>query len=214
MSARRRDGSAGARVRLAALPVGEDDTAAMLDGAAHWRPLVNGDSGFVPRPYARVMELLGGPLEEEGLRLLRALSVTQVVSRRDEPLPEAARFGDDRVYEVPPGPAAAAVEPGLPVATVWTERALVDLGEVRPVDRIVFTVSDAPWIAEPHVAASKDGVAWEQLDARASLADATLSLLHDPRGGRGAIVFPRREARYLRLGPRVPARRGVLEVGE
>jgi hypothetical protein len=64
------------------------------------------------------------------------------------------------------------------------------------------------------LAASFDGVAWEQLDARASLADATLSLMRDPRNGRGQIVFTRREARYLRLGPRVPARRGVLEVGE
>ena len=47
------------------------------------------------------MELLGGPLGEEGLRLLRAVAVAQVVSRRGEPLPEAARFGDERVYEVP-----------------------------------------------------------------------------------------------------------------
>lgn len=199
---------------VVALPVGEDDTAAMLAAAAHWRPLVNGDSGVVPRPYARVMELLGEPLGEEGLRLLRAVSVAHVVSRRDEPLPEAARFGDERVYLVPAGPAAAAVGPGAPVATFWAERALLDLGSVRPVDRVVFPVSDAPWVAEPQLAASKDGVAWEPLDARASLADATLSLLRDPRGGRGAIVFPRRSARYLRLGPRVPARRGVLEVGE
>jgi hypothetical protein len=199
---------------VAVLPLGEDDTAAMLDGAAHFRPMVNGDSGFVPRPYARMLELLGGPLGEEGLRLLRAVSVAHVVSRRDEPLPEAARFDGERVYLVPPGPKAEAVEPGRPAATVWTERALIDLGEVRPVGRVVFTVTDAPWIAEPHVAASLDGVAWEQLDARASLADATMSLLRDPRGGRGAIVFPRTKARYLRLGPRVPARPGLLEVGE
>jgi hypothetical protein len=194
------------------LPIGEDDTAAMLDGVAHWRPLVNGDSGFVPRPYARVLELLGEPLNEEGLKLLRALRTAHVLSRREEPLPEAARFGDARIYTVPPGSAAAVVPPGSAAATYWSERALIDLGAVRPVSGVVFEVSDAPWVDQPQVAASLDGVSWEPLETKASLADATLSLLHDPRQGRGEIVFPQRAVRYLRLGPRVPARRGVLEV--
>jgi hypothetical protein len=195
-------------------PIGEDDTRAMLEGVAHWRPLVNGDSGFVPRPYARVLELLSAPLGEEGLRLLRALDVRHVVSRSEEALPEAARFGAERIYEVPAGEAASVPRPGRKVATVWGDRVLLDLGAVSKVDRILFEPTDAPWVPRPSVAASRDGVAWQSLEARASLADATLSLLRDPRGGRAEITFPRQEARYLRLWPRLLLRPGSLEVGE
>jgi hypothetical protein len=205
---------AGRPGAVVVLPIGEDDTRAMLAGVAHWRPLVNGDSGFVPRPYARVLELLAAPLGEDGKRLLRAVGVTHVVSLRDEPLAAVARFADERVFEVPPGDAASVVAPGRPVATLWSERAVLDLGAVRPVGRVVFEVSGEAWMDRPQVMASRDGSHWEPLEARASLADATLSLLRDPRHGRAQILFPRREARYLRLGPGVPALRGALEVGE
>src|SRR5262249_4882940 len=39
------------------LPLAENDTRVMLDGLVHGRPLVNGDSGFIPRPFDRAMEL-------------------------------------------------------------------------------------------------------------------------------------------------------------
>jgi hypothetical protein len=205
-------GRAGA---VAVLPLGEDDTAAMLDGVAHWRPLVNGDSGFVPRPYARALELLGGPLQEEGLRLLRAVGVTHVVSSLPVPLPEAARFGKEGVYALGAGETARSVGAGEPVATAWGEdRALLDLGAVRSVSRVVFEISEAPWVERPQVLASVDGTAWESVDGRAALADAALSLFRDPRRGRGEIRFTPRNARFIRLGPGVPARKGALEVGE
>src|SRR5260221_2747846 len=71
-------GKEGAVVRL---PLGEDDTGAMLDGLAHFRPLVNGDSGFLPRPYDRAMELLEHGPSEEALRFLRAVDVRHEIGR-------------------------------------------------------------------------------------------------------------------------------------
>ena len=67
--------------------------------------------------------------------------------------------------------------------------------------------------ANPRVEASVDGVEWEPLEARASLADATLSLYRDPRHARGEVRFAPREVRLLRLDPRLPARKGALEIG-
>jgi hypothetical protein len=185
----------------------------MLDGVAHFRTLVNGDSGFVPQPYTRTMELLQEPLGNDALRLLRAVDVRDVVARRDEALPLAVRFGEDRIYGVPPGDAAAVVLPGRPAPTLWSgEGILVDLGEVRPVERVVFEVSDADWIARPRVSVSVDKQAWTPVEATASLADATLSLMRDPRHGLGEVRFAPQPARYLRLDPRLPARSGALEV--
>ena len=205
---------AGKPGAVVVLPLGDGDTAAMLDGVAHWRPLVNGDSGFVPRPYARIQELLEGPLGDEGLRLLRAVGVRHVLSQTDAPLPLAATFADGRAYELPGGEEARVVEPGDPVATSWREGgALLDLGEVRPASRVVFEPNDAPWVKHPQVLVSDDGRSFEQVEAVASLADATLSLLRDPRHGKGEIRFEERKVRYVHLGPRVPARRGILEVG-
>jgi hypothetical protein len=206
---------AGRPGALAVLPLGEDDTRAMLEGVAHWRPLVNGDSGFVPRPYVRVLELLAGPLSDEGLRLLRAVGVTHLASRSPLSLPEAARFGEEGIYTLDAGEQAQSVRPGEAAATTWDgEGALVDLGAARSVSRLAFEISDEPWVERPHVLVSVDGKEWDAVDARASLADATLSLLRDPRHGRGEIRFASRPARFLRLGPLVPARRGALEVGE
>ena len=48
---------AGGKGAVLVLPLGGNDTLAMLDGLAHGRPLVNGDSGFIPRPFDRAMEL-------------------------------------------------------------------------------------------------------------------------------------------------------------
>jgi hypothetical protein len=203
-------GRAGAVVHL---PLGEGDTAAMLGGVAHWRPLVNGDSGFVPRPYTRAMELLEGPLTAEGLRFLRAAGVTHAVSADALELPEAARFEGARVFDVPAGDPAAPVPAGSPTPTVWAEDgATVDLGERRDIGRLVFELADGPWVAAPPVEVSDDGIAWSRLPGRASLADATLSLYRDPRRGRGEVRFGPVAARFVRLDARVPAKRGVLEV--
>jgi hypothetical protein len=202
---------AGRPGAVVVLPLGEGDTAAMLDGTAHWRPLVNGDSGFMPRPYTREMELLTAPAGEDPLRLLRALDVRHVVSRETLPLPVAVASADERVYEVPSGPVAAVPEPGEAVPTVWTPAGVIaDLGAPRPVTSVVFEVSDAPWVDAPAVSVSSDGTSWTPVAARASLADATLSLLRDPRHGAGEVTFPRVTARFVRVSLAVPARPGLL----
>lgn len=204
---------AGQEGGVAYLPLGARDTEVMLDGVAHFRPLVNGDSGFLPRPYDRAMELLEGPLSDEGLRFLRAVGVRHVVTRGEEGREAAAQFGDDRVIEVPPGPMAATVDPGRAAPTLWArDGAIVDLGEVAPVSGVSFEMSDAPWITRPRVSASMDGLTWEAVDADASLADAALDLVRDPRRGRGAVRFARRQARFLKLDARLPARSTELAV--
>jgi hypothetical protein len=203
---------AGRPGAVAVLPLGEGDTQAMLDGTAHFRPLVNGDSGFVPRPYTRTMELLQEPLAEDALRLLRAVGVSDVVARSDEALPLRARFAEERIYEVPAGAAATAVSLGTAAPTLWSADAItLDLGEPRPVERVAFEVSEADWIARPRVAVSLDNQTWTEVEATASLADATLSLMKDPRHGHGEVRFTAQTARYVRLEPRLPARPGPLQ---
>jgi hypothetical protein len=204
---------AGKEGAVADLPLGERDTEVMLDGVAHFRPLVNGDSGFMPRPYTRAMELLEPPPGEEAARFLRAVGVRHVVTRADTPWPEVARFGEERIVEVPAGEAARVVAGGAPYPTVWTRDAIVvDTGISSVLAGVTFEASEAPWIAEPRVEISADGVSWAPLAATASLADATLSLTRDPPHGRGAVRFPPTAGRYLRLDPRLPARPGALHV--
>ena len=204
-------GKDGAVVRL---PLGEDDTGVMLDGLAHFRPLVNGDSAFLPRPYDRAMELLEHGPSEEALRFLRAVDVRHVLSRIEWPLPVAASFPEgDRVYEIPSGPSAQEVAEAVPVATRWTPAGIeLDLGGEEVVGRVVFVLSDAAWIARPRVFVSSDGVRWDEVESEASLADATLSLYRDPRSGRGQIRFTPRPVRRIRVSLGVPARPGLLEV--
>jgi hypothetical protein len=186
---------AGGTGAVLVLPAGEDDTSAMLDQVAHWRPIVNGDSGFVPRPYTRALELLDGGDAEEAARFLRAVGVTETLLR-----------GGGRAA-VPAGAAAQVPAKATPVAALVADDGVtLDLGVPRGVERIVFELDDRPWIAAPTVEASADGVRWTALPARASLADATLALYADPRHGRGAIRLPVVVARFLRLDPRLPAR--------
>jgi hypothetical protein len=208
-AARSLRGGSGAVVHL---PLGAGDTQAMLDATAHWRPLVNGDSGFVPVPYARAMELLQGPPSGDALRFLRAVSVTSLVSAEPLDLPLVGAHGVDRVYALPAGEAATVPRAGTARATAWgRDGALVDLGAPAVVGRIVFAVGSGPWLDAPAVRVSADGRQWDAVPARASLADAALALYRDPRHGRGALVFPPVTARYLRIDPRLPARRGALE---
>ena len=86
------------------------------------------------------------------------------------------------------------------------------LKEARTIGRVAFELSDAPWIARPAVEVSLDGVTWAPVEARASLADATLSLYRDPLRGRGEVRFTPQPVRLLRLDPRLPARPGVFDV--
>ena len=96
--------------------------------------------------------------------------------------------------------------------TLWSpEGVTLDLGEARPIDRVVFEPSEADWVARPRVAVSIDKETWTDVDAAASLADATLSLMEDPRHGRGELRFAPCTARYVRLDPRLPARPGALQ---
>jgi hypothetical protein len=124
----------------------------------------------------------------------------------------AESFEGETVYTVPPGPVAEVVEPGEPRTTLWTEEAaIVDLGDVRRVDEIIFPVGDAPWPQRQRVAVSSNGEEWEAVEATASLADATLSLYRDPREGRGAVRFAPRDVRFVRLDRTLPMREGALE---
>ena len=95
---------------------------------------------------------------------------------------------------------------GTLIPAVWSkDGVVVDLGEVRPVSRISFELNDAPWIAAPRLEVSTDGRSWEAQPSRASLADATLSSMREPRHGRGELRFDRVQTRFLRLDPRLPA---------
>jgi len=202
------------------LPLAENDTLAMLDGLAHGRPLVNGDSGFIPRAFDRAMELFEHGLDDENLRFLRAVDVRHAVVPASGASPpagvrEAARFAHEAVVEIGDGPRASVVAAGEAVPTRFASRGiLLGLPEPRPIGRIAFELSDDPWIARPRVEASLDGERWETLDAAASLADATLSLYRDPRRARGEIRFPPVRVRLFRVEARLPARAGLLEVGE
>jgi len=186
----------------------------MLDGVVHFRPLVNGDSGFVPRPYSRAMELFAGEPGEDAVRLLRAFGVRHVVTRDERPWPLLERFADDRVYGVPAGEPAHEVVAGEPAAALWAGPAvLVDLGMVRTVSRVVFQLSEGPWRDRPRVTVSRDGVSWGVVEGTASLADATLSLYRDPRLGRGEVRFTPQLTRFVRLDPALPMKPGVVWVG-
>lgn len=206
---------AGRPGAVAYLPLGPaGDTQAMLDGLAHLRPMVNGDSGFIPRPYDRAMELLNERLDEDALRFLRAAGVTEVVARRETALPQLARFGDERIYAVPAG-AAAEVPPTAPLrSTLWSANSVrADLGQPALVSRLTFEPSSGPWRPRPTIRVSLDGRDWAAVEARSSLADATLALMRDPRHGRGELRFAPQRVRYLELTAALPVPGTLLGVG-
>lgn len=194
---------------LAFLPLAQRDTWAMLDSIEHFRPLMNGLSGFVPHPYERATLLLGEAPDREGLRLLRALGVRHVVTQKDCDLPLVARFDRARIYEVTSGETARVVLPGAPLVSRQARGGtLIDLGEVRGIERLVFELDWSAWIPEPLVAYSTGAEEWSEVAGRVNLADATLSLYRDPRHGCGEIRFDPVRARYLRIDSRLPVRAG------
>jgi hypothetical protein len=156
----------------------------MLDGTAHWRPLVNGDSGFMPRPYTREMELLTAPGGEDALRLLRAIDVRHVVAREAFPARRLRGRGGARLRGAFRSRRRRAVA-GEAVPTVWTSAGVIaDLGRAPRRVRRVRDVGRALG-GGARGRGLDDGVSWTPVAARASLADATLSLLRDPRHGVG-----------------------------
>jgi hypothetical protein len=56
----------------------------VLNSTAHWKPLVNGYSGFVPRGYTDIAEALRGFPDEASRARLAALGVTHVVVHTDQ----------------------------------------------------------------------------------------------------------------------------------
>ena len=125
-----------------------------------------------------------------------------------------AEAGADRVFEVTAGEDASARRAGPSRRRRASRRtgSWWRCSEERPVGRVVFELSDAPWIAHPAVEVSHDGLTWVPVDARASLADATLSLYRDPLRARGEVRFAPRAVRFLRLDPHLPARPDAFEV--
>jgi hypothetical protein len=195
-------------------PLGERETRAMLEGLAHFRPLLNGYSGYTPRHYRWLEQLLDDPASPEALRYLRAVGVEHVVARQDLALPLAARFGEERVHAVPEGEAAREPTNGQPESAHWHEGGVVtvDLGAPRPVGRLVVPIGEQPWSAPSRLEVSLDGRAFEAVgDASFSLADATLSVARRPLDARAELRFRCRLARFIRLvgGPLRP---GPLEV--
>jgi hypothetical protein len=92
----------------------------VLNSTAHWKPLVNGYSGFVPRSYHAIADGLRGFPDERSRAQLATLGVTHVVVHLDAFGGQAAAMLTDlsttawlalvasedsiRVYRVGPGP--------------------------------------------------------------------------------------------------------------
>jgi hypothetical protein len=60
----------------------------MLNSTVHWRPLVNGYSGFVPASYARNYEQLSGFPDARSIAALRETGVTHVFVHRQQIRPQ------------------------------------------------------------------------------------------------------------------------------
>jgi hypothetical protein len=198
---------------LAVVPLGERDVDSMLALAPGLRPLVNGYSGLTPRHYELLEEALEPADSPDALRFLRAVGVSELLSRDELSLPLVERIGGERVYAVPAGAAASPPRPALARPTLHSrDGALVDLGREQPVARLTFRPAPGGWSRPRLLAAGEDAV-FSELPLAISLADAALSLAREPLAGRVELRFAPRTARYLRL---VGARIGgdALEAGE
>jgi hypothetical protein len=63
----------------------------MLNSTAHWKPMLNGYSGFVPRSYRVHSELLGGFPDATSIAALQARGVTHVFVHLDNYAAESVR---------------------------------------------------------------------------------------------------------------------------
>jgi hypothetical protein len=55
----------------------------MLGSTRHWKPIINGYSGFIPESYRERMEPLMGFPDDRSLETLRAAKVTHVIVHTD-----------------------------------------------------------------------------------------------------------------------------------
>jgi hypothetical protein len=67
-------------------------------------------------------------------------------------------------------------------------------------------MDDRPWIPHPALLVSADGSSWTTVVGTARLGDATLSLMRDPKHGRGEIALEPLTTRFVRLPRDIPAR--------
>jgi hypothetical protein len=89
----------------------------MLNSTRHWKPLVNGYSGFVPASYVQTWNDLRGFPEQGALEAMRRRGITHVVVHEDafigmhgqerfdaigttRSLREIARDGDIHIYRL------------------------------------------------------------------------------------------------------------------
>jgi hypothetical protein len=200
------------------LPLAENDTLAMLDGLAHGRPLVNGDSGFVPRAFDRAMELFEHGLDDEDLRFLRAVDVRHAwfpASGASPPagvrkrLASRARPSRDRRR-----PRRERRRGGArPCPPVRVEGILLGLLEPRSIGRIAFELSDDPWIARPRVEPRSTASAGRRSTPRPA-SPTRRCRYTGTRAARAARSASGGPCAPLRVDARLPARAGLLEVGE
>jgi hypothetical protein len=196
------------------LPMGErEDARTMLDEIPYFKPLLNGYSSFTPPHYRWLPDLLETPLSEEALELLRAFGARQVVAREPLALPELIRFGDARVYAVPPGPAARSVAcPERSEAALWQDRWLMlDLAQERTFARVLIQLGDeVPQQEPPRAELSSDGRSFERAAIRLAAAGAVRALAESPRHACAELrLAAPATARFVRLA-NLPLRRGGL----
>jgi hypothetical protein len=88
----------------------------MLNSTRHWRPLVNGYSGFLPGSYGVHYGELHGFPDDRSLKALRDLQVTHVVVHHEAPSRFSAAFG--------PMPVVPALQPvtASPQMTIYRLR--------------------------------------------------------------------------------------------
>lgn len=108
----------GANAVVAELPYPDEDriyanAGYLLNATAHWRPMLNGYSGFVPRSYVARAPALAGFPSDGALSALRTAGVTHVFVHEDA-------FGADarRWLERAPGLRLLEVEQGVALYTV------------------------------------------------------------------------------------------------
>ena len=186
----------------------------MLDGIAHWRPLVNGDSGLRAAPYTRAMELLDGPLDDEAPALpARGRRDARRQPRVPSTLPEIGVYGPDRVYSIDARPARreAVAASARADALATAEGPVVDLGAPTAVDRVVFGWATGPGSTRRACARRTTAARGTRCRPPPAWRTRRLSLYRTRGAGRGAVRFPTVTARYSWLDPPAAGAAGALE---